>query len=238
VLIQVPFRPAIHHQWTVALLAEALKFQKDISDLMIIETPTTLHPALTHLKNMSIVMHNYAQSQLEHYFQCCEKNWEFEPGKVFISKILPALGPILKFVLSDECKFIIKALKRLAWSDQGVRQTGKWRSLLEQKEEMRFVNRVQIYSQAFWECNFPAFHLLDYNLKINNMTWNIMSDPKMLADGNMHALKRLVEEKIFKPGRLSGVSRETIFEAVEVSHRMLFKAVAHYNQYIGKIFIF
>jgi hypothetical protein len=237
-MMQLPFRPAIHHQWTVALLAESLKYQKEISDLMIMETPTTLHPALTHLKNMSIVLHNYAQCHLEHYFECCENNWKFESGKGFISRFLPDLLPTLKFVLSDECKSIIKALKRLAWSNKGIHQTGKWRSVLEQTEEMRVLNKVHIYSQAFWECNFPYFHLFSYNMKIKNITWNVLCDPKISADGNIHALKRLVMEKIIKPGRLSDVSIERIFEAVEVSHRMLFKAMAHYNEYIGKLINF
>lgn len=206
---------------------------------MIIETPLNLHPVLMHLKNISIVMHNYAQCHLKHYLKCCADKFKIVQDQKLTS-FLPTLLPKLKYVLSDECTSIIKALKRLAWSNQSTWHTDmQWKSVLEQEEHIRQMDELHIYSQAFWERDFPHFDLFcNNNAKVNNITWKIIYDPTKYADGNIHALKILVEEKIIKPGRLSGVSSETILDAVEVSQRTLFKPMAFYNQYIGKIFSF
>lgn len=103
VLIQLPFRPPLYHQWTLALLAETLKFQMDISDLMIIDTPLTLHPTLARLKIMSSLLYSNAQFHLENYMKCIAHKWKIESNNAMMGTF-PGLIPTLKFVLSAECK--------------------------------------------------------------------------------------------------------------------------------------
>jgi hypothetical protein len=42
VLLQLPFEPVILHQWSVALMAEALRFRKQITDFTTMAYPKNL----------------------------------------------------------------------------------------------------------------------------------------------------------------------------------------------------
>lgn len=228
VLLQVPFRPAVQHQWTLALLAETLKFQMEISDLVVIQTPTTLHPALNILKNMSNAMYTCAQNFILVYLTWLGSKWRYPPDKTLISD-LSKLLPTVKFVLSAECRLVIKALKHLAWSDQGI---GECRSLLGWQEQIRPFDVMHIYSQDCWENE--NLSMFGYHRKVDGLSWQSIRNSANPSDGNIGALKILVEEKIIKAGRIGGVTRDTILGAVDVSRQMLLKVFASYNKYIGK----
>jgi hypothetical protein len=49
VLLQLPFEPTILHQWAVALMAEALRFQKKIIDFIAMAYPEHLKTVVDKL---------------------------------------------------------------------------------------------------------------------------------------------------------------------------------------------
>lgn len=231
VLIQLPFRPALYHQWTLALLAETLKYQMDISDLMIIETPLTLHPTLVRLKIMSSVLYSNAQFHLENYMKCIAYKWKIEPNNTMMSTFAELI-PTLKFVLSAECKAIVKALKRLAWSDRAA----KCGPMFGLRDTMRMQDPLHFYNMSFWECRFPYFNLFGYGGQASNLTWQYVFDQNTSVYANINVLKRLVDEKIVNAGRLGGVSRDEILAAVDAGCSTLFKIYYHYEYYFCKYF--
>lgn len=145
VLIQLPFRPAVLHQWAVALLAEALKFQLKISDLLIIDSPVVYHPLIEKLGEMNIVMHSSAELSIQYFTRCCaEILTPTEMKRKF--KLFTELLPVLKFALSTECDDIIKSLKRMSWNINNDRKSNLFEAL-QPKIQVRELDTAHFYSQ-------------------------------------------------------------------------------------------
>jgi hypothetical protein len=235
VLIQLPFRPAVLHQWAVALLAEALKFQLEISDLLVIDTPTNYGPLVEKLLNMCNVMHESAQRALEYYSQCCLNHWapKVEPK---LYQVFPALLPVLRFVLSARSKNVVRCIKRMSWNTKNTLRYCRFRPY-KTVGRVRPSDPANLYNQLFWRTKEPKLGLFSYSkMSVEGISWQMLmseNSAKCKRD-DIISLWKLVLEKIIEPGRLGGVSKKMIYSAIDVKYAMLSKVYKLYMYYIGE----
>jgi len=213
VLIQLPFQPVLFHQWTVALYAETLKFSKEISEFSNFPFPTRLKTAVDCLKKMLNLMSKNISLMTELMFK-----YFGQPGTNLhkLSEIclrvgmikLPELLPIIEFVLSDECRNIIRALKRLAWN-----KSTKISVEINNCMGASF-GHSNFYCYEFWKQETVIKSLFTiYNQKLG------LRNPKPMSTKEksriMEAMKKVVYREIIKTGRLKGESRQRILKALD-----------------------
>jgi len=120
VLLQLPFQPVLLHQWAVALLAEVLTFKKELAPLYYLGYGTNLRGPMKKLITMCNKMQQTALDFFS-YFTSYAANAHLSNHKIIEPMLTPMLNafpeilPIIKFVLSYECKNAVCALKYLAW---------------------------------------------------------------------------------------------------------------------------
>lgn len=249
VLVQLPFQPALMHQWTVALLAEALKLQIALADFTIITHEPRLRYALQLLFKMSSQLLAYANLALSHYFMHCVlgPNSLLDLLKKSHSpflKMMPNLLPVLDFVLNGECTNVIKALKRLTWSKDKWSSdwVGKYKVSEDSGISTDFGALATMYNLWYWK-QTQSFTWLyetkdhkidDVALKLK-MTFNdAPTIEEILSPRNLGLLTTLVDEKIIKTGRLKGESRKAILTEVTKHSKKLFPYYKLYASYIGE----
>jgi len=231
VLIQLPFQPVLFHQWTVALFAETLKFKNEINDFFTLPFSTRLKPAVDCLKNMEEILLSTGGLMIEVLFKYFEDpcvnlhNLSVICLNVALKK-LPELLPVLEFVLDDECKNIVRALKRMAWN-----KTAKMSVEYEHRTGIGFDSRV-IYSYGFWKQETAAKSLV--------------TEPNGLMPANPYArkpmstnernriiegMKEVIDREIITTGRLKGESREKILNALSDDCMMIHL----YDNYVANL---
>jgi len=132
VLLQLPFEPTILHQWTVALMAEALRFQKKITDFTTMAYPEHLKTVVDKLIAIASLLLNGANKFLSFIAKLVNVkkdsiNRMHATASLYwndFQEILPQVVVALKFVLSEECGAVISALKRMAWNENADERTG------------------------------------------------------------------------------------------------------------------
>jgi hypothetical protein len=213
VLLQLPFEPVILHQWAVALMAEALRFQKKITDFTTMTYPKNLKSAVDKLTAIALLLLNGANTFLSfvakliivhdetsnHMSVAASLYWED------FQQTLPQVLPALKFVLSKECDTIILALKRMAWSENAAGKTCL--------SKLDFKIIPSIYSHDYWDTHKMRKWLFpDPDVFEVDVPERLMIKYERVASNDQDSLKNLIEEKIIKSERLRGESEEVIFE--------------------------
>jgi len=219
VLIQLPFQPVLYHQWTVALYAETSKFKNEIIDFFILPFSTRLKPAVDCLKNMEEILTSIASLMIEVLFKYFEDpcvnlhNLSVICLNVALKK-LPELLPVLEFVLDDECRNIVKALKRMAWN-----KTAKISVEYEHRFGIGCDSRVP-YSYGFWKQEIAFKSLFDIE-KILQNPYEVKSMSNNERNRIIDGMKEVIDREIITTGRLKGESREKILNALSADCMMI-----------------
>jgi len=200
------------HQWAVALLAEALRFQKELSDFYCIGFPTSLTSAVTALLKMCDMM--LSTACFNFFIQNASLNMHTIIETIFgkMDESLTEILPILEFVLSEECRNIVKALKRMALNSSTKIDYSK-------KPEVGvadFGAHHTIYNFEFWHQKSFATQLFSFDGKL--APWSVelgsVVEKREVADSAEPSidsiikakkhLEKFVADKIFGTGKLKG----------------------------------
>lgn len=249
VLVQLPFQATLMHQWTVALLAEALKLQIELADFTIITHDQRLSFALQLLFKMSSQLLAYANLALSHYFMHCVLGPNslldlLQKSHEPFLKMLPNLLPVLNFVVNGECFNVIRALKRMTWAKE--KWSSKWVLQYKVSDESGistdFGALATMYNLWYWKQTKRLTWLYetkdhkidDIALKLKMAFNDAPSNEEILPQRELTLLTTLVDEKIIKAGRLKGESRIAILKEVTKHSRKLFPFYKLYASYIGE----
>jgi len=139
VLLQLPFQPVLRYQWGVALAALALQLYCQVADFYTLVYPKKLNLAVERLRNMCDCLRITAEYFLTNFLIGCLSEKSKEDYQFYSPKNLldyyPKVLPVIKFVTSDKCSDIIKALKRHAWNS----------STKYSDKNMRFIHSDRIF---------------------------------------------------------------------------------------------
>jgi hypothetical protein len=234
VIVQLPFQHAILHQWIVAFYAETLKFQKEVSDLLIITYPSEMRSALKSLSKIKSTLSHFTNTCHEYLFSCL---WRQPSSPLFsniITNLLPDVLPMLKFILSEKSKFVIRALKRMAWNRRTCKES-KMEVPISKEEQTRIFQFNSMYHFLNWQ-RFPAGQMFhspkDSSVEYKSWRYLQVYALQIIVDGlpeYFPAMKAVVEEKIIKTGRLSGVSKETILQGLGNARGSIFEIFRQYK---------
>jgi hypothetical protein len=225
------------HQWVVALLAETLKFELKISDLLIIDSPVALHPHIEKLREMYNVLHCSSHSFLQYFMLFCGHHWVPKTDMELQFEQFSYVLPVLKFVLSAECNDIIMSLKRMSWNPNNTPRSCQLEALPDCP--IRTFDYSHLYSQFFWLDKNEKLTLFVNSEKTESDSLQMLlaedSQSQPIRSSDIQALCRFVDEKIIKTGRIGGVHSDFIFAGVNRSSNILCKLYKIYNAYIGEM---
>jgi len=194
ILVQLPFQPLLLHQWAVALLAEALKFQRELDDVSFY--PVQVQSLVKKLDSMGSQLGSTAFKYLSHFSDFAHKGIGNYTLQAF-----PETLAVLEFVLSADCRNVVKALKRRDWS-----RSTKTCCL-------KFPNSASVccYSPYFWRGESASVASMMPQLQAKDAKPRPRKSTEA-TDAELEGLRQLVEEKLVKTGRLTGASDEYIFD--------------------------
>jgi hypothetical protein len=235
ILLQMPFEPALLHQWAVTLLAEALLFQNKISPIFSYGCPSKVAKITQNLKQMLLAMKNCANFTLELYLKMCfeasEDNFhsslqrEFETLSSHLNKVLP----ILAFTSSKEAPLIISAITNICLEElnNGSEVDPPQVVLLDSEEQP-----TPLYDFWFWTNDCDLMTVFTGSSSDTRCYSELLEgiEVEFVGEGTNDLvasdLKRLVHMEILNTGRLEGVSQEIIMAAIEEN---IFEL--HYHSY-------
>jgi len=234
VLLQLPFEVTILHQWTVALMAEALRFQKKHTDFTTMAYPEHLKQFVDQLTVMNILLLSGAN-----FFMLCisklmgkdnSMNHMHATASLFIwdefEFRLSLILPVLKFVLSEECDTLISTLKRMAWSQNEVQRTCK--------SEVNFLSTHSFYCYDYWDVMFMHQWLFKAH-QYSNKDQQSPVDHKINSSSHYEEFANdVIDEKIIKQGLLQGESREIILQIAAKNRPLLQDYYIQYVRYKSK----
>jgi hypothetical protein len=248
VLIQMPFQLALLNQWAVALLAEAMLFQKKISPIFSYGIPKKLTKLAENLRTILDTMKNFAifllhlyrsisEDGLEKNFHCALQ-LQFDEFSSQLTKVMP----ILEFVTSAEASSVIGAIENIflaelnAGSDVNPPQVVNYNSA-----ELN----TPLYDSWSWikECRLEKVIIgaMGDRGRCNSELEFVRANTEGVRITNakykramLRVLKKLVEEKIIRTGRLRGIDHKIIMAAVEKYATHLYVYLLHIFQYKGK----
>ena len=241
VIVQLPFQHAILHQWMVAFNAETLKFQKEVSDLLIITYPSEMRSALKSLSKIKSTLSHFINMCHEYLFSFLLRHpvSPIHSNLLFMNQ-LPDVLPMLKFILSEKSKNCIKALKRMAWNKKTCKES-KMEAPISKEEKTRIFQYSSIYHFLNWQ-KFPSGDMFNSqkDSRIEYKSWRSLEAQKFEIElvGGLREyfpdMKNVVKEKIIKTGRLSGVSKEKILRGVDNTSGYIFEVFRQYKFLKGK----
>jgi hypothetical protein len=238
VLLQLPFEPTILHQWTVALMAEALRFRKKITDFTTMAYPEHLKSAVDKLVAIATLLQKGANSCMSYVAQLtlsvAAKKESIQRIHLFaefcwedFQRFLPQLLSALKFVLSEECDTVILNLKRMAWSENAAEKT------CTSKVDFKII--PSIYFHDYWDTHYLRnWFFSDHNMFDLKVPIRLMIKYERVANKEGNTLKKLIVNQILKTGRLQGESEHVIFESTDNNADALEVFNTQYQHYKGR----
>jgi hypothetical protein len=235
VLLQLPFQPSLLHQWTVALLAETLKFQKDTVTIFIIGVPKELLEAAQLLKNMAAILLEGVFTLMSVFCKLangvqqniCKR---FRLVRAKLLHTLSSVTPIVEFILSDKCKNVISGIKRASWGSMHKQQDLHTVDMDEDFGSFRiwynamFWTNDKMPKKLFSEQKFPDDH---YSNCVHNLSCELM----LYSKKSLAFLKKIVDENIIKKGVLVGASDAEILAVVASAPKKLQFPWSEYFKY-------
>jgi hypothetical protein len=245
VLLQLPFEPVILHQWAVALMAEALRFQKKITDFTTMTYPEHLKNSIDKLTHIALLLLNGANTFLSFVAKLISVRHDITNHMHLAAVVywddfqltLPQVLSALKFALSEECNSVIAVLKRTAWSKNEVARICKG--------EIDFQIIASVYSHTYWESHqvhewLFLGHEWEPKAPTESLVQNFRNQvPKKDFTRNFEVLLlNLIEDKIIKAGRLRGESKEVILKIATANCNALEVFYTQYEHYMGELKLF
>jgi len=223
ILVQLPFQPLLFYQWSVALIAEALKFQMELGEFRY--CPKQLRPPVTTLQEMNTLMFKAGYQFFRHYDAYMNRGVESLSSNVesiFLNQ-LPNVLPVIEFVLSDECRKIVKALTKMALDSHSVNNLFTIRQIDTERKYFSFC-----FHSHYWKQNSLVHSLSSKNPTMHAEVGNDDQEQATLVE--LQEIKNLVEEKFIKTGRLKGGSKEFFFCLLQ-EEAFYFPFVSLYRNY-------
>jgi len=212
ILVQLPFQPLLLHQWSVALLAEALKLKQKLGELHSV--PTQLISPVTKLLEMNKLMFHTAFSFFAHYnfyvHEGCE-SLSNSVSSVFLHQI-PEVLPVIEFILSGECDNIIKALTKIALDSVSTDYQDKNKDFLIDGGEFSFC-----YNPSYWKQKslVHSMYCKEASSPKDNSKPDQFYNVNVLRDditaSEVEELQSLIVEKFIDTDMINGESKEFIF---------------------------
>jgi len=233
VLIQLPYQPILMHQWAVALMAEALKFQKELADLYSMTYPRRFRIPVKKLiffntqmlgfsVNVFKLVNFYIASAIESIHKLLDR-----PLAV-ITRWFPLHLPIIEFVLSKDCRNFIKALKRMALNESANLSDPE----MSQKTVTEFGEHFSCYNYEFWKQEAKIVWLFPFyeEYKTESLRKKYEGDGTLkITEADVSELLQFVDEKIIQTGRVKGSCREILLLA---AHKEAKQLVPHHKMYM------
>jgi hypothetical protein len=225
VLLQIPFQPAMLHQWAVALLAESMIFQQKISPIYCFGFSHKFNFITEHLRLMLLAMRDCANFFLKLYVTMCVEGQRnnfhsaLQPNFELFSNHLTAVFPIIEFATSDEANSMIRSIVNICVEEinAGIEVINPPQIItLDVTDEP-----TPLYDFWFWtrECDLMEMctgALDDRGTCNSHFQSHVKKNRRSKISNAWHCLlKKLVDEKIIQTGRLRGVEREKILTAVK-----------------------
>lgn len=241
-LIQLPFQPTLLHQWSVALLAEALKLRNQIADFFVIAYPKRLECVVEKLAKISAALMSGANSFLSYYFTYCNNATLNIQAIILLFwndflEVFPSVVAALTFALSEQCKKVVSELKQMAWSSNNNEE---WVDSLSYTSS-DFGLLSSAYNLFYWKSEHPPSFLFT-----NEMVNTTEDTPSSLlqkfeqANCNAHvstsdldALKNLVDKEIIGPGCLKGEDEEKIWNVFNQNATRFMVFFRYYKAFFG-----
>jgi len=211
ILVQLPFQPVLLHQWSVALLAESLKFEKELQEMTFI--PKYLHASVNKLTTMCNLMFQTALKFFVHY-----SYFIFDSDESFTNNIrmiffdyMPEVMPVLEFVLSSKCGEILRVFAKATLESRKF----DFKNTLEVKNGHYY---SFCYNQNFWRKKslvhsmcYRRVGILDSTDYLNIEDFEVRGDKSVVTASELEGCKRLIEEKFVKSGLVKGESKQFLF---------------------------
>jgi len=227
ILVQLPFQPILFHQWSVALLAEALKFEKELFELYYV--PKKLRSPVVKLLEMCNLMYEAAFKFFEHFGQFIFRGEQSMCDNVVSEylKHMPDVLPVIKFVLSDECRSIVKVLTKMAFQ-------APQNSLHPRDQTILKSNATDFcYHFIYWKKKSIVHSIAVPKNSGEGINWkdlNVKSYESEITATEMEGLKNLIREKFILTGRIRGETEDFIFGLLQGG--ILTKLISFYREYV------
>jgi hypothetical protein len=142
VLIHLPFKPVLLHQWLVGTLAATLQFEKEVSEFFHSPVPSSLHKSVRRLAAVLKKLHELIFKAFN-YLEVCTRDCPNMDKRPIIRVLEELLAP-LEFVCGTEGQNMVRALKRKL-AGEGTKDEEWVEVVKESSHPRRF-----LYSIEFW----------------------------------------------------------------------------------------
>jgi hypothetical protein len=183
VMIQLPWYPVMFHQWLVAVLAEVLKFEKEIAEFHHWPIAESMSNTISQLLDVRARLRGalYQGFVLLHlqYSHCPELEVDQRMVSVILDRIVLFSAPYLRFLLSNNAMRLVMSLKHYLWTS--VKHGGPFRPVARiNKYDAKLDELDYLYNPQFWKSDAKAEKLFGKltkeemmkNLPTSEEEWN------------------------------------------------------------------
>ncbi|XP_059490902.1 uncharacterized protein LOC132205676 [Neocloeon triangulifer] len=229
-ILQLPYSSRLLQQWYVAFLAEVLRFQREVADFHFMTVPKELEPVAFKLGQLNNELTRHAVSvcrKLSMVINQCEPTGQiafFLQGSLGkVKSYFSVTLAMLRFITSDECKKLMKALKQMAWNGRSSTENRyeTFKENLRHGDLYHFMSLGDVphpFAYKYWKkssLGIPKFEDLDADVSIEMEKEHIelqyeVEIWKSIRAINPNDVLKFVEEKVIKAGKLTGASQEAM----------------------------
>jgi hypothetical protein len=160
VMIQLPWYPVMFHQWLAAVLAEVLKFEKEIVELNhwpiadSMKIPVgLLFRVRTTLRRTLYCGFLFLHMQYEY---CPDFEMEQSIVSTIMDRVVLLAAPYLRFLLSNNYKRLLMSLKNYLWTAAKNRGPVRPSARINNMYDAKFDELSYLYSPDFWKSDGKA----------------------------------------------------------------------------------
>jgi hypothetical protein len=162
VLIQLPWHPVMFHQWLAAVLAETLKFEKEIAEFYHWPVADLMMPTLENLAKIREALRTALNCGLVNLFSLYSISPSFDGAEQVVplildETVLPVI-PYLRFILSKGASRLIMSLKKILWTQIKAKGPLHPTSMVLYQDNT-LDELIYLYSPKFWKCDSKAEEL-------------------------------------------------------------------------------
>lgn len=179
VLIQLPWHPLMLHQWLAAVLAETLKFEKEIAEFFHWPVANLMIPTLNNVVQIREALRQVLNCGFIRLFSLYATSPSFDASQTVVSPalddvVLSAI-PYLQFLLSKRCMRLIMSLKSILWTK--TKDIGPLHPTSMHLYHDSTLDKLSyLYNPKFWKSDSKADDLFG---KMADYTKLPMSDEKI-----------------------------------------------------------
>jgi hypothetical protein len=172
------------YQWITVLLAENLRFQRDIADLYCVPCPRRLKVPIERLVDICNALYTYTMPLYYNFHNSArsEKNKNFFSNHQTMWEVwkeyFEVCIPLVEFIVGKECKHIIKSLKRSAFNEQSYEDSPQL-----MKQAIDFGSYKTIFNFfEFWDNSENFAKYFEQNQEEEEVTVEPMSRDELMKN--------------------------------------------------------